>query len=200
MSQTFQTLLLAGSTLAAVVITFIGSYYLLRWQARKEAHAQRERAIGEVLAAANDLINGLWVFRGAHAGRTTWRYYLHLAVTFSPYFAKLRGWRDLGLWENMKLFSDSALEFWRYHASQQRIIVLDLSNVLQTRLNRYLTVASVLALGEDEVLAEAVRDLTPKITDLTALTTAHIPKVKRAIDSAQRALNEFATVADKRRK
>ncbi len=200
MSQTSQTLLLAGSTLAAVVITFIGSYYLLRWQARKEARAQRDRAIGEVLAAANDLINGLRVFRAAHASRTTWRYYLHLAATFLPYLSKLTGWRDLGNWENMKPIYDSALQFDRYQTNQQRTVVLDLSNVIQMRLNRYLAVATLLALGEDEMLAEAVRDLTPKITDLTELTTAHMRRVESAIDKAQRALNEFGAVVDKRRK
>jgi len=127
-SQTSQTLLLAGSTLAAVVITFIGSYYLLRWQARKEARTQRERAIGEVLAAANDLMNGLRVFRAAHARRTTWRYYLHLAATFLPYFSKLTGWRDLGEWENMKPICDSALQFDRYQTNQQRLIAAGLGN------------------------------------------------------------------------
>lgn len=60
--------------------------------------------------------------------------------------------------------------------------------------------ASVLALGDDEMLAQAVRDLTPKITALTELTTAHMRDVESAIDQAQRALDEFAAVVDKRRK
>jgi hypothetical protein len=199
-SQTYQTLLLAASTLAAVIITFMGSYYLLRWQTRNEARAQRNRVIGELLAAATDLINGLRVFRAAHSRRTTWRYYLHLAVTFLPYLTKLTGWRDLGNWVNMKPIYDSALQFDRYQTDQQHTIVLDLSNILQTRLNRYLAVASMLALGDDEVLAEAVRDLTPEITNLTELTTAHMRRVESAIDKAQRALDEFAAVIDKHRK
>lgn len=108
MSQTSQTFLLAGSTLAAVIITFIGSYYLLRWQTRKEARTQHDRAVGEVLAAASDLINGLWVFRAAHARRTPWRYYLYLAAAFLPGLAKLTGWRDLGNREKMTPIFDSA--------------------------------------------------------------------------------------------
>lgn len=126
-SQTTQTLILAGSTLAAVIVTFIGSHYLLRWQTRKEAQARTCQAVGEVLAAATDLINGLRVFRAAHARRTTGRYYLRLAATFLPGFSRCTGWRDLGRWENLKPIYDSALQMDRDLTDQQRTIVLDLS-------------------------------------------------------------------------
>ena len=196
-SQTSQTILLAGSTLAAVIITFIGSYYLLRWQTRKEARERRDRAVSEVLAAANDLINGLQVFRAAHEARTTWRYYLHVALTFLPELGKLTGWQDLGRWAKLESLYSKAIEFSRYRTEQRRLVVLDLSDILQTRLNRYMTAAGILALGEDKRLADAVRDLTTKVTELPALTTGRTTRVASAIVEAQQALARFASVVDK---
>jgi len=46
------------------------------------------------------------------------------------------------------------------------MIALDAATILGPKLNRYLATSALLTLGEDKVIANAVRDLTPKVTAL----------------------------------
>lgn len=197
-NQTVQTLILAGSTLLAVVITFAGSYLLQRWHAHQEADSRRQQAIAELMAAANDLANGLVTLRAAYARRTSWRYWLGLAATFWLDARKLTGWRDLTNAKKIAPLVRGALHVHREQMEDQRIAALDVTNVLQTRLNRYLSVAGVLALGDDKVIAEAVQTLTPKVTALVSRTAGRKQPADHAIKAAQEALGEFAAIADKR--
>jgi hypothetical protein len=159
-SQTVQTAFLVGATLGAVVLTFGGSYYLQKWQARKDDLARRDQAIAEVLTSAADLVIGIQAFRSAQSKR------------FS-----LRFWYD-----------------------KRRVNAIDAANIIQPRHTRYLLAAGVLALGEDKLIAEAVQKLTPKVTALIWSIPATEPEFDRAVEDMQLACDEFAAVADRRRR
>jgi hypothetical protein len=159
-SQTVQTAFLVGATLGAVVLTFVGSYYLQRWQARKDDRARRDQAIAEALTAAADLVIGIQAFRSAQIKRST-----------------LRFWRDT-----------------------QRASAIDAANIIQPRHTRYLMAAGVLALGQDKMIAQAVQKLTPKVTALIWAIGASGPEFDRTVEDVERVADEFAAVAERRRR
>jgi hypothetical protein len=129
-NQTGQTLITAGSTLLAVVITFVGSYVLQRRQARKESESRRREAVAELLATATDLINGLISLRAAYARRAGWRYWLRPLAVLWPDIRELTRWQDLTDPNKLAPVIGSAVQIHREQLDDQRRAALDVSAVV----------------------------------------------------------------------
>jgi hypothetical protein len=60
--------------------------------------------------------------------------------------------------------------------------------------------AGVLALGQDKMIAQAVQKLTPKVTALIWAIGASGPEFDRTVEDVERVADEFAAVAERRRR
>jgi hypothetical protein len=198
-SQTYQTLLLAGTPLLAVIITFIGTSYQQRQQERRSAKDTQDRAISELLSAALDLLSGVRAIRAAHARRTTPRYYLRAAAVLMRAVPELTSLRVLTELETIKSLTGSALELDRDQMDQSRMIALDAAAMVFPKMNRYFAVAALLTLGDDTQIAEAVRELTPKLSAVLDATGARQRKFDSTARDLEKAMKDFRTEADKRR-
>ncbi len=194
-----QTLALVGATLGAVVITFIGTSYQQHVQARRGARDAQNRAISELMSAAMDVLFGVRAFREAHETRTLPRYYLRLAGTMMRALPRVDTWRDVADVGTLKPVLGGLLDFDRERVEGSRTIVLDAATVVIPRLTRYFAVIALLTLGDDKQLADAVRDLTPKVMKLAESTGAKKPEFKKLDDDLQQALENFRDRVDERR-
>src|ERR1700689_818191 len=82
---------------------------------------------------------------------------------------------------------------------KQRTAALDLTTVVLPRTVRFFSAVTLLTLGPDKHIANAVRELTPAITALLDVITARPGKYNSARRRAEKALAEFRAVADQRR-
>lgn len=215
-SQTAQTWALVGATLGAVIITFIGTSYqqhrqadrdaqVRREQAAREARIRLEGAVAELLAAAQDVLLGINAVRYAHERRTRVRLTLRLLGRFVQEIPAVNSLRELREVRAQPLLG-RLLDIEQEEVEAQRMIALDAATILGPKLNRYLATAALLTLGEDKVIANAVRDLTPTVTALPdsfsgpRFETPMAKKRRREGLTAdlQKAMEDFRTVADKR--
>ena len=70
-------------------------------------------------------------------------------------------------WETMRSVLSSLMRLERVGLDDDRTIALDTATVLSPKLTRYLAAIALLTLGEDKVIAEGVRKLTPKVTAIS---------------------------------
>jgi hypothetical protein len=205
-NQTAQTLALVGATLGAVVITFLGTAFLQHLQARRDARQQLATGVAELLAAAQDVLIGVRTIREAHGQRTKLRFYLRLVATVSHAVPQPSTWRDLIDYPTLRPALGSLMSLERESAEAQRLVVIDTATILAPRLNRYFAVAALLTLGADQQVADAVRQLTPRVTALPEAFTgprfetarARNRRWERLADELQKAMEDFRAVADKR--
>ena len=78
------------------------------------------------------------------------------------------------------------------------MVMIDTANMVAPKLNRYFAVAVLLTLGEDKQVADAVRQLTPKVTALAERAGTQKRDFERLSMEMQEALEHFRNVADKR--
>ena len=78
------------------------------------------------------------------------------------------------------------------------MVMIDTANMVAPKLNRYFAVAVLLTLGEDKQVADAVRQLTPKVTALAERAGTQKRDFERLSMEMQKALEHFRNVADKR--
>jgi len=208
-TQTAQTWALVGATLGAVVITFIGTGYLQRRQgarddrirqeqSARDARTRLEHALSEVLAAVQDLMVGVRVVRQAHARRTLPRYYIRAAAALMRALPELKNRRVLTELDTIKPLLGAALDLDHDQMEANRMIALDLATVVMPKANRYLALAARLTLGDDKEITAAMRQLTPKVTELVEATGAQRRKAERVSTELEEALVEFRAFADKR--
>jgi hypothetical protein len=209
MSQTAQTWALVAATLGAVVITFIGTSYQQRRQAKHDAKIRREQAAGEarirleqnaaeLLAAAQDLMTGVRAIGQAHERRTKPRHYLRLAAMLMRDYPVPETWSDLADLSRLRPLLGTALEADRYQLDEVRTIAVDLAAIVATKASRYLAVTALITLGEDREIADAVRKLTPKVIGLMERIAARKRERERLLSDLQKAMEDFRDLADKR--
>jgi hypothetical protein len=91
----------------------------------------------------------------------------------------------------------------KLHASTTRNILRYSGTAAQnssvTQTARFFAAVTVLTLGPDKQIVNAVRALTPAITALLEVITARPAKYGSARQRAEKALAEFRAVADQRR-
>jgi hypothetical protein len=78
------------------------------------------------------------------------------------------------------------------------MVAIDIANVVTPKLNRYFAIAALLTLGEDKQVVDAVRQLTPKVTNLAERAGTKKRDFERLSSDVQNALEHFRGVADKR--
>jgi hypothetical protein len=195
----------AGTALAGVALGIAGNGYLDRRRERKSAKDQRDRAIAELLTAAADLISGIQAFRVAYLKQGGWRQHTRTSAVILAAVGDVLGpggklstviLRD---WHRMAPGVDRILAADRDLDSRQRTIALDMVTVVLPRTVRFYAAVATLILGPDKRIADAVRKLTPAVTDLLEVVSAREGKYQRARHRAEKALGEFRTVADQRR-
>jgi len=201
-SQTAQTWALVGATVGAallgVIVGFIGTAHLQRRQARADARVRLERALAELLAAAQDVMIGIRAIRLAHERRTKSRFYLRVGGMLLRDLPALSTWRDLVELSSLKALLGATLEADRYQLDEARTIALDLSTVVAAKANRYWAVVALITLGQDKEITAAVRELTPKVTALMEGAGARQREYERLNSEMEKALEDFRDLADKR--
>ncbi len=193
-----QTLLTVGATLAGGVIAFIGAIYLQR---RQDASAELERgrsAVAEILASAFDVLFGVRAIREAHARSTRPRFFLRLAAMLVRDFPQVQTLRELAEPYRTRPLIGTLLDAQKEQADQERLMAIDTANVLVPKMNRYFAVAALMTLGEDRVIADAVRDLTSKVTSLLEASGGKQQEVERLSKDLEAALENFRSIADQR--
>jgi hypothetical protein len=111
---------------------------------------------------------------------------------------RLATWRDLIDFPALRGALGAALELERENTEAQRMLAIDIANVVTPKLNRYFAVVALLTLGEDKQVADAVRQLTPKVTALAERAGTKKRDFERLSTEMQQALEHFRDVADKR--
>jgi hypothetical protein len=193
-----QTWALVGATLGAVIITFLGTAFLQRLQARRDDRHRLEAGIAELLAAAQDLLVGVRTIRQAYERRTKFRYYIRLSAVIWHAIPQPTTWRDLMTYPALRPLLGDALDLERELTDSQRQVALDAATVIAPRLNRYFAAVALLTLGGDKRIANAVRELTPKVTALAESVAVKKRRFERLTRDLQKAMERFRAVADRR--
>lgn len=211
MTQTEQTWAIVAATLGAAflgaIVAYVGAARQQRKQAERdeqirqaqaeqEARLRLEQGIAELLAAAQDVLIGVEALRQAYTRRTTSRYYLRIAAMFLRDYPVPEKWSDLADLSRLRPLLATALEADRYQLDESRATALDSATILAPRLNRYFAVVALLTLGQDERIAEAVRDLTPKVVALSQSFGARKREIARLTSELQKAMEDFRGLAD----
>ena len=202
MSQTAQTVALVVATLVAallgVVVGFLLTSYQQRRQTARDDRIRNERAIADLLAAALDLMVGARALRSAHLRRTKkWRLYLGLAGEMFVAVPELTTVQVLTEHETLRSMAASALRLWRDQTADERMVALDSVTVLVPRVVRFMGAVALVALGEDEVISDAVRAVTPKVYALLGSLAAHDRNFAIASVELEKALETFRANIDK---
>lgn len=100
-------------------------------------------------------------------------------------------------WETMRSIVSSLMGLERVGLDDDRMIALDAATVLSPKLNRYFAVVALLTLGEDKVIADGVRELTPKVTAISEKVAARKHNFGQLESDLQKAVEEFRALADK---
>jgi hypothetical protein len=198
-----------AATILGAIVGYIGSVLQQRKQADQDARVRREdaahdarirleAALAELLAASQDVLIGVRTIREAHQRRTKPRYYLRLLAVVWHATPRLTTWHDLTDFPTINSVLGALLELDREITEGQRIVAIDTANVLTPKLNRYFAVVALLTLGEDKQIADAVRQLTPKVTALVERTGSKKHESERLSTEMQNALEHFRDTADKR--
>jgi hypothetical protein len=198
-----------GAAFLGAIVAYIGAARQQRKQGERDAQVRRERAahdarirleagFAELLAAAQDLLIGVRTIRDAHQRRTNFRYYLRLLGVIWHAIPTLATWRDLVEYPTLRSALGALLDLEREITEAQRIVVLDIANVMTPKLNRYFAVVALLTLGEDKQIADAVRQLTPKVTALAEAAGAKKRDFEQLSIDMQKALEHFRKLADER--
>jgi hypothetical protein len=188
---------LAAAFLGAIV-TYIGSTRQQRKQGQRDARIRLEAALAELLAASQDVLIGVNTIRRAHERRTRFRYYFRILAVEWHAIPRLTTWRDLVDYPAIRSALGAALELDREYMDAQRMVVMDIANVVTPKLNRYFAAVALLTLGEDKQITDAVRQLTPKVTALVEGSGAKKRDFEHLSMEMQKALEHFRDIADKR--
>ena len=198
-----------GAAILGAIVAYIGSAWQQRRQGERDAQVRREQAahdarirleaaLAELLAAAQDILIGVRTIREAHERRTKSRYYFRILAVVWHSIPKLTTWRDVIDYPTLNSVLGAALALDRENLEAQRMVAIDTANVVTPKLNRYFAVVALLTLGEDKQVADAVRQLTPKVTALAEQAGAKKRDFERLSTDMQTALEHFRDVADKR--
>ena len=104
----------------------------------------------------------------------------------------LQDWRRLSPGLDRLLTADRELD------DKQRTIALDVATIVAPRTARFYSAVSVLTLGPDKRIADAVRDLTPAVSALLDVIAAKKKKYDPVRARVDEALAAFRAVADQR--
>lgn len=209
---TADTWAVVAATLAAAflgaIVAYIGSARQQRKQAERDLQARHEQAahdarirleaaFAELLAAAQDVLIGVRAFREAHERRTKPRYYLRILAVLWHAIPRLTTWGDLIDYPALRSALGALLELERETTEGQRMVAIDVANVVTPKLNRYFAVAALLTLGENTKVADAARQLTPKVTALAEGAGTKKREFEPLSTEMQQALEHFRDIADK---
>lgn len=205
-----------GAAIVGGVLGYVGLALQQRRQAERDARVRREQAASEarirleggaaeLLAAAQDVLLGVNAVRYAHERRTRVRLTLRLVGRFFQEIPPLNSLTELREVQLQPLLG-RLLDIDQEEVEAQRTIALDAATILGPKLNRYLATAALLTLGEDKVIADAVRAMTPKVTVLTEsfsgprfeTAKARNRRRERLAADLQKVMEQFREVADKR--
>jgi hypothetical protein len=203
----------AEATILGAALAVAGGFVaqaLNAWSSRRKdraaARQERDRAIAELLVATADLMSGLQAIRASY-DRSRWRdrtrRVARIAVAIFAAFADENGLitrTTLGDMRNRTAGIERLLVLDAGMSDEQRRQALDMTSVLLPRTSRFFAAVVVLSLGDDQELADAVRKLTPAITDLMEVTGANDRKYARARTRAENAVGRFRDVVDRRRR
>lgn len=194
----------AGTALVGVALGIVSNAYLDRQRDRRAAIHERDQAIAELLTATVDLIASVQAVRAAYQQQTTWRHYIRISGTILAAVGSvmtsgeklssemLRDWRRLSPGLDRLLVADQELD------DKQRTIALDVATIVAPRTVRFYAAVSVLTLGPDTRIADAVRGLTPAVGALLDVIAAKKKKYDPVRARVDEALARFRTAADQR--
>ena len=194
----------AGAALVGVALGIIGNAYLERQRDRRAARHERDQAIAELLTATIDLVAAVQAVRAAYQQQTTWRHYIRISATILAAVGSVMTSGEklssemLQDWHRLSPGLDRILSADRELDDRQRTIALDLATIVAPRTVRFYAAVSVLTLGPDRRIADAVRDLTPAVGALLDVIAAKKKKYDPVRARVDKALATFRTVADQR--
>ena len=153
-----------GAAILGGVVGYIGLALQQRRQARRDARIRTERAVAELLSAAVEIVMAVRAIREAYARRTRPRFYLRVAGVLWAAIPELTSLGALTDTETLRPLLRSALDLEHGLTESDRVTALDIASVVVPKQSSFFTVAAMLTLGEDKVIADGVRDLTPKVS------------------------------------
>jgi hypothetical protein len=166
-------------------------------QANREARHRLEAGTAELLTAAVDILLGARALRVAHGRRTKLSYYFRVAGELMAALPEMTSVQVLREWETMRPALSTLMRLERAGLEDDRTIALDTATVLSPKLTRYFAAVALLTLGDDKVIADGVRKLTPKVTAISEGVAAPKRKFRRLESDLQKATEEFRALADK---
>jgi hypothetical protein len=212
-TSTAQTWTIVVATLGAAflgaIVAYLGARHQQKEQAKQDAKIRKELAdrearirlesgLAELLAAGQDLMIGVQAIRQAHERRTQFRFWMRFLVMVARDWPHVNSWRELAEPYRAQPLFATAIEAERNQLDESRTMTLDLATVVTPKANRYLAIAALLTLGEDRVIADAVRELTPKVTGVMDAIGGRKRDVERLTGELQSAMVDFRDLADKR--
>jgi hypothetical protein len=197
-SQTEQTWALVAATLGGVIVAFIGSGYLQHSLAKRDERGRLRNATAELLAAVEDLLSRMIILRHARSSQSPPKMLIHFGMLL------LRDWpftsqnADLDNPFRLQPAIGAVADMDRWRIEQERATTMDVASAILPSFHRYLTVAGLLMLGGDKLVADAVRELTLKVTVQVDSISTRQRQFERSYRNTRRAMEEFRKVADKR--
>ncbi len=197
-------LISAGAALAGVALNTAGTGYLDRRRDRRAAEQARDQAIADLLTATVDLMTGVQTIHAAYQQQTTQRHYLRLITVIMAAVGSVTParenitWQTLASWPSMSRVVDRLLAADQDLDDRKRTAALDLAAIIAPRTARFYAAIAVLTLGPDKKIANAVRNLTPAVSELLEVITAKQKKYDPAHARAEKALATFRAAADQR--
>ena len=88
------SLITGGFTIAAVLVTFGGSYLLERARSRRDARQSRDSAIADLLTTSVELVLAVNTIRAAYQHRTNTRARMMVAAALLRDLPNLSSWKD----------------------------------------------------------------------------------------------------------
>ena len=186
------------ATLLGVIVGFILTGYQQQRENARQDRIRYERAIAELLAASLDLLTGARVLRLAHGRNTRWRFNLRLAGDILVALPEVTSTEVLKDYETMRSLMGCVMNQWRDQIADQRMVALDTSTVLVPRVIRFFQAVALVTLGDDEVIADAVRAVTPKVYALLGSLAAHKKQFGDVSSDMEKALEAFRSTVDER--
>jgi hypothetical protein len=193
-----------AAALAGVALGTAGTAYLDLSRERRAAKGAHDQAVAELLTATVDLITGIQAVRGAYQSHTRWRHYIRVSAMVVAAFGSTMTIgetisRELLDWRRASPAFERILAADRDLDDTQRRTALDVATVVSPRATRFYAAVTILTLGPDKQIANAVRDVADAVGELLEALGAKEKEYARTRDRVGNALTAFRTVVDRRR-
>lgn len=193
------SLITGGFTIAAVLVTFGGSYLLERARSRRDARQARDSAIADLLTASVELVLAVNTIRAAYQHRTNTRARLIIAAALLRDLPNLSSWKDFADRGVQKTILRTTIGLARDQDTESRTIVLDFAGMITPQTSRFFAAVTAVTMQADAAIADAARQLGAAGGALLEAAGARKHKHDRARSRFGRELGKFRVVVDQRR-